>query len=102
MKLLIVVGVIVGLAALNINAQEEESVAAAKCVKEICPDFEKYKCCGSCVQQTCALEDDSTCPDVCVKGCYCIKGYVRSYAPDGRCIPIKKCPRTIPTLPPSK
>uniref|UniRef100_A0A182NFI3 TIL domain-containing protein n=1 Tax=Anopheles dirus TaxID=7168 RepID=A0A182NFI3_9DIPT len=66
----------------------------------ICSANETYRCCGSCVQRTCALEDDTNCPDVCNKGCYCRKGYVRKYA-NGPCIPQKKCPRTIPTQAPS-
>ncbi|XP_053660231.1 chymotrypsin-elastase inhibitor ixodidin-like [Anopheles marshallii] len=74
----------------------------AGCVKEVCPAKEKYQCCGSCVQRTCALEDETTCPDVCYKGCYCKKGYVRQFAPNGPCIRLKKCPRTIPTAAPSK
>ncbi|XP_050071662.1 chymotrypsin-elastase inhibitor ixodidin-like [Anopheles maculipalpis] len=72
------------------------------CVKKVCPAKERYQCCGSCVQRTCALEDETTCPDVCVQGCYCKKGFVRKYSPDGPCIRLNKCPRTIPTQPPSK
>uniref|UniRef100_A0A8W7K3U0 TIL domain-containing protein n=1 Tax=Anopheles albimanus TaxID=7167 RepID=A0A8W7K3U0_ANOAL len=80
--------------------QEIEEEARVGCIKEICPLNEKYKCCGTCYQQTCAQED-RICPDVCYQGCYCIKGYVRS-SPDGRCIPIKKCRPTIPTVAPTE
>ncbi|XP_040153797.1 chymotrypsin inhibitor Ani s 6-like [Anopheles arabiensis] len=96
MRLSLVVCFIVIVAFATIGAQK------AGCVKEICPARERYQCCGSCIQRTCALEDDTTCPDVCYKGCYCKQGYVRKYAPDGPCIRQDKCPRTIPTRPPRK
>uniref|UniRef100_A0A182U5I3 TIL domain-containing protein n=1 Tax=Anopheles melas TaxID=34690 RepID=A0A182U5I3_9DIPT len=80
MRYSLVVCFIVIVAFATIGAQK------AGCVKEICPVRERYQCCGSCIQRTCALEDDTTCPDVCYKGCYCKKGYVRKYAPDGPCI----------------
>ncbi|XP_063704630.1 zonadhesin-like [Culicoides brevitarsis] len=56
---------------------------------------EEYTDCGSSCSEACSNED-TMCPDVCQKGCFCRKGYKR-HPLTRECIPEKECP----TKPPS-
>ncbi|XP_070503150.1 fibulin-1-like [Chironomus tepperi] len=59
-----------------------------KCNK--CPKNEEYNECGTYCEQKC-FGPKVQCIQLCKKGCFCKKGFVRG--PDGRCIPIDSCPK---------
>ncbi|XP_050071632.1 cysteine-rich venom protein 6-like [Anopheles maculipalpis] len=60
------------------------------CAVEKCNgQYEEYKCCGKCYQETCQ-GTKIDCEKKCTKGCYCIKGFIREYE-GGKCMPKRLC-----------
>uniref|UniRef100_A0A182NFI2 TIL domain-containing protein n=1 Tax=Anopheles dirus TaxID=7168 RepID=A0A182NFI2_9DIPT len=90
----------VGLLALTLLAgvtfadtAEQESLeesAEATCVTERCPgQYEVYKCCGKCYQETC-ITNAVKCEKECNPGCFCQDGFIREHQ-GGRCMPKRMC-----------
>ncbi|XP_077494810.1 inducible metalloproteinase inhibitor protein-like [Amblyomma americanum] len=53
--------------------------------------YADYKSCGSRCAPICNGTLSEVCPDICVGGCFCLPGYVRS-SHNGTCVPIDVCP----------
>uniref|UniRef100_A0A182P750 TIL domain-containing protein n=1 Tax=Anopheles epiroticus TaxID=199890 RepID=A0A182P750_9DIPT len=53
--------------------------AELDCPAEPCKgEYEEYRCCGSCFQETC-FPSKQKCKTKCTKGCFCLDGFVREY-----------------------
>ena len=64
-------------------------VSASEC--PICPENEKYTQCGAACVGTCSNQNPFICPAICLSGCVCNDGLVRSE--DGKCIEPSECPK---------
>ncbi|GFT45325.1 zonadhesin [Nephila pilipes] len=57
----------------------------------VCGANEEFKQCGTACPASCTNHTTPRpCPDICVKGCFCLPGYVRG--PEGKCILPQSCP----------
>uniref|UniRef100_A0A182JJM1 Uncharacterized protein n=2 Tax=Anopheles atroparvus TaxID=41427 RepID=A0A182JJM1_ANOAO len=62
----------------------------ANCPEVECGEYEEYKCCGSCFQESC-ITKKMKCQTKCTKGCFCQEGFIREFD-GGKCMPRKLCP----------
>uniref|UniRef100_A0A182S1G4 TIL domain-containing protein n=1 Tax=Anopheles funestus TaxID=62324 RepID=A0A182S1G4_ANOFN len=55
-----------------------------------CPANERYTCCKPCPEPACRFTKKPLCPVPCIRGCVCLKGYIRITS-GGKCIKVAAC-----------
>ncbi|XP_064489939.1 serine protease inhibitor swm-1-like [Ornithodoros turicata] len=68
-----------------------ECVSASDCNKCRADEFSEYQECGTACPLICGEPVPEVCILLCVAGCFCLPGYIRS-SKDGPCVPIDTCP----------
>ncbi|KAK8772931.1 hypothetical protein V5799_012533 [Amblyomma americanum] len=65
---------------------------------ELCDEepFSGYKTCGTACPLVCNETVARMCARICVQGCFCYDGYIRSSTTNGTCVLIKDCPPLCP------
>ncbi|GFT45331.1 cysteine-rich venom protein 6 [Nephila pilipes] len=68
-----------------------QCIPPSRCPDECIRPYEEYLECGPPCIRTCSrIDPRRKCPSFCVKGCFCVAGYVRDI--DGNCIKPENCP----------
>jgi hypothetical protein len=75
----------------NCGASAADAIPIAP---QVCSENEEFRPCKGC-DGTCD-KPNPICPRICVPGCACKKGHVRSGS-NGRCIPQEQCPKVNPS-----
>jgi len=81
------------------NDKNSPCILKSQCGNSTCKDPNaEYTTCGSYCARTCddernPIQPPRLCPAVCIKGCFCKKGFVREN--NGKCVPPEQCCRAI-------